>query len=438
MKRTLFTTIVFLLLSWGCTRRITQPPIEPPVPDPIRSAITVLDENRAAVPGLTCTLQPDAGYSPIACDYNGIQAVFMVPANRLGWGGELILTAPEFLPIVKRVIIEPDILEVTMYPDVKPLPALRARGQYIEQTDGQRWTYIGATDFNLLARYVHGEDITPILQQRSEVGFNVLRIFTAFNVCPDSRDERGNYCQPIGRLVPSELYYDKLESFLKLLAKYNLYAELTGFAGKWDRNASDDEMVAHWINLISHVCGQPHFVFVELANEWNHPANAGVPLDRMSRPSCSSAMFSNASAIQDSEPRLPVWDYATYRPGSGPEWPRKVAHNAMEDVADPHRIPAVANETTRVPDNDNNEAHVFDAAAGAALLSAGATFHSVSGKNSSLWQGVELNLARAWAAGARSVPLRCQGEFYRRTDDFTFLRTYSRGTDPACTVRIRY
>ena len=435
-------TAIVVALAGG--NKPPKKPVDPPAGD-VRVAVTVRDSDRKPIPNLTCALTPDqlpgeaVAPAVVPCDYTGIQAFFKTAS--VDRGAALVLTADDFEPQRLRVVLhragdirdsEDKPFEVQMEPLGKPLPRIVVRDQYLQLETGERWTYIGNTDFALLARYVHGEDITPVLAQRQAVGFNVPRVFTAFDVCAD-----GIGCQQIGRLLPSENYYDKIRPFLRLLAKYGQRPELVGFAGKWSPSATSDQMVAHWSALVSAVCGQEFFAFVELANEYDHPANAGVPLERMSRPSCLSALFSNASATQDTTPRMPVWDYATYRPGSGPEWTRKVAHNGMEDVADKFHVPTVANETTRFPDNASSVSEAYDAAAGAALLSAGATFHSVRGKNSTTWDGVELQAARSWVLGAVSVPLRCQGGFYRRFDDPVFLRVYARGSDPACRVEIR-
>lgn len=306
------------------------------------------------------------------------------------------------------------------------LPRLVADGQYLRLENGQRFTVIGASDFNLLARFVRGEDIRPILQQRRDAGFNTLRVFTVYDICPD-----GNGCQPIGRSEPVPALYAAVRPFMALLARYGLYAELVGFTGPYPLLPSDDAKAAHWEALLAASAGITNLT-LEMVNEFDHPANVGLPVSRLRRP--AGILASHGSATQDQTPLLPVWDYATYRPGSGPEWMRKVAHNGMEDVADKFGVPTVANETTRFPDNDDSLEHAFDAAAGAALLSAGATFHSVAGKNSRLWEGRELEAARAWAAGARSVPLACQGLPYSRPDDPAFLRVYRRGS---CEVRIR-
>jgi hypothetical protein len=68
---------------------------------------------------------------------------------------------------------------------VTPLPRLVADGRWFKQDNGARWTGIEATDFNLFNRFLNGEDITPILGQRADVGFNLLRVWTDFDVCAD-------------------------------------------------------------------------------------------------------------------------------------------------------------------------------------------------------------------------------------------------------------
>lgn len=438
-----------IIAALSGTPRPTPRPTVDPGPTAVRVAVTVLQGDRQAAPDLSCRLVVDqlptdtGPTEAFPCEYNGVQAAFSIPADRTGRGGYLSVSATGYESQSLRVVVhnngtfgdsDDKIFEIHLVPDTVPLPRLVTRGQYIQLENGQRWTYIGATDFNLLSRYVRGEDIRPVLTQRSELGFNVLRVLTAFDVCAEGRDVNGNPCQPMGRLHPSPSVYTSIPGFLREVSKYGMYVELVGFAGKWSPSATDDEMVQHWENLINSASGSTN-ALLELANEYNNPPNAGVPLDRMRRP--STLFASNASAVQDSIPRLPIWTYATYRPGGGPEWMRKVAHNGMEDVADKFNVPTVANETTRFPDNDNNPDHAFDAAAGAALLSAGSTFHSVHGKNSTLFEGIELQAARQWAAGARSVPFSCQGEAYQRPDDPNYLRVYRRGSDPACVVRIR-
>lgn len=45
------------------------------------------------------------------------------------------------------------------------------------QLGGQNWRYLGVSDFNLFPQFVRGVDIGPILRQRVDLGFNVVRTF---------------------------------------------------------------------------------------------------------------------------------------------------------------------------------------------------------------------------------------------------------------------
>jgi hypothetical protein len=103
-------------------------------------------------------------------------------------------------------------------------------------------------------------------------------------------------------------------------------------------------------------------------------------------------------------------------------------------------IPCLANENTRYPDKSGKATGLmnpatapklwgYDAAAGAALLCAGSCFHSVAGKTSVLWTGEELEAAKAWAEGARSVRLHWQDGAYRHpasAETHDLLRVYDR------------
>ncbi len=209
------------------------------------------------------------------------------------------------------------------------------------------------------------------------------------------------------------------------LAQYGQYPEITAFTGPYTQTfANDDEKVAHWENLIAALSPSSitNILNLELVNEWDNAPNLGLPFDRLRRPPFLS---SHGSSIQDAPPKEPVWDVAGHRPGSN-EWQRKVGHNAMADVADIYHMPSWCNETIRMPDNDSNPEHAFDAAAGGALLCAGSCFHSPSGKNSTLFHGHELLLAEQWTAGARSVPLEFQAGVYFHPNDGPYLRRYGR------------
>lgn len=278
-------------------------------------------------------------------------------------------------------------------------------GQFFRLETGEPWTWIQCSDFNLLGRYLAHEDIRPVLAQRRDVGFNTLRVFTAYDV------------PRIGTLMPSPAFYGVIPDYLTLCASYGLYNELVAFTGPYGGLFEDDDAkVDHWLALqracsVADACDP----LLELVNEGDHEANRDIPFNRLQ--SVFGILSSHGSAMADRPPMLPVWDYSSYHSNDLFEWQRKCAHNGMEDIANQHGCPAVSGENTRMPDNDGNPHHAFDAAAGAALLSAGSCFHSPHGKTSELWDGLELECAVAWVQGARSVPLEFQrGAYHHRTD----------------------
>ena len=304
------------------------------------------------------------------------------------------------------------------------LAPLGIDGQFFT-AGGQPWTMIQCSDFHLLGRWIRGEDIQPILQQRRDGGFNTLRVWTAYDL-----EDAG-----IGRLIPSEHFdYDtRLVEFLSLCAQWGLYIELTAFAGRMHSAyitifQNDDAMLAHWARLQS--VAPPETTLLELVNEGDHEANFQIPWDSLGRP---AHIASHGSARADLwPPRVPPfaspWGFSSYHTNDLPEWWRKVGHNAME-IADHYGIPVSANENQRFPDKDANPTHAYDAARAAALLCAGSCYHSVHGKSSQLWTGLEETAAQAWAAGARSVPLEFQRGAYRHRTDLeqgNFLRVYQR------------
>ena len=186
-----------------------------------------------------------------------------------------------------------------------------------------------------------------------------------------------------------------------------------------------DDQLEHWRRVGEAVRGSRN-VIVELCNEIDQHDNApSAHFERLDGVICSSG----SNGADHPPPVPPLWDYVTHHTNDLPEWQRKVSHNGMADAADPNGVPCISNENTRYPDRDQSLAHAYDAGAGSALLVAGACFHSVHGKVSELFDGVELEAAKEWIAGVRSTPLEYQPGQYARHDDPVgpdCIRAYSR------------
>lgn len=301
---------------------------------------------------------------------------------------------------------------VTLQPSFKSaaLPHLRVRGQNFEQENGARWTAIQCSDFNLLNRFQHGENIRPILAQRSAAGFNLLRVWTLYNAAT------------IG-VSFTDIDYARVPAFVRLCASYGLYVELTAYVQPELQDPS------HWTRLsLAAVACTPRPLLEAMNEQDQHP----IALPLWPAPGVLCSHGSNGS---QAIPVQPFWDYATFHTNGAFEEQRKVGHNAMELSSGP----VLTNETSRYPDvrgglwtgdPERDKARAFDAAAGAALLCAGSCFHSVHGKTSELWDTNELAVAQAWTRGARSIPLSAQGQDYSHRQDLEgtgILRVYQRG-----------
>jgi hypothetical protein len=229
--------------------------------------------------------------------------------------------------------------------------------------------------------------------------------------------------------VPSEhpdLYSRILPAVAQEAARHGAYLELVAFTGTcYDPPRCEanhytvafpganqaDQMVAHWQALIE-VARDNTNVILELVNEGNHPANQGIPLDRLQRPP-PPVLASHGSGTMNADPALPLWDYVTYHADE----PRKVVHNCWSDWADPYDLPCIVNETTRRPDTDDSEAHAEDQGRGCAAMVAGCAFHSPEGKASTVFTGKALELARIWSRAARAVPLEFQDGHYTHREE---------------------
>jgi hypothetical protein len=292
------------------------------------------------------------------------------------------------------------------------LPPLTVAGQFF-RVGGERFTVIEASDFSLFKRYLDGEDIRPVVDQRRALGFNTLRVWLL------NRSVVVN-----GGIHPAD-YLHFYEALTRFVDAVGMYVELTVFTSTQGLMPNPADQQRHLDRTADAVRGKPN-VLLELANEIDQHDNAPSP--SLVRP--AGVLISRGSNGADSVPPRhdAPWDEELYHTNDLPEWWRKTGHNAME-WADQSGRPCRTNENTRFPDNDQSEAHAYDAAMGAALLCAGSCFHSQGGKTSVLFRDRELTCAHAWVDGARSVPLEFQAGAYQHLQNLEgpdCIRAYSR------------
>jgi hypothetical protein len=302
---------------------------------------------------------------------------------------------------------------VSDYARVRPYGAsaigtLGIAGQFFTM-DGQPFTLIESSDFSLLKRALDGEAIDPILSDRAALGFNTLRIW----LLNQSVIRWRNGYDDGQRIHPADYpdFYDVLRWLVGRCADHGLCCDLTIFTSCGSLMPEKAEQQQH-LDSTAWAVRDLSTVILSLVNEADQWDNATADLTRP-----AGVLITRGSNGADSVPPQhdAPWDAEEYHSNDLNEWQRKVGHNAME-WADQSKRPCWSSENTR-PDRDGSDAHFEDAAEGAALLCAGACFHSNQGKYSTLYSGRDLSAARAWVNGAQSVPLEFQrGLYHHRTD----------------------
>lgn len=329
------------------------------------------------------------------------------------------------------------LLSASAPPPMQTIGQLTIDGKFF-RLGGERWTGICSSEFSLPKRFMAGEDIRPLLDERAAIGFNEMRLWLLNQ-------------SVVGQVYPEGIhpnqypdFYDRVRALAELLGSYGIVSEFTAFTSCIPLMPHVDDQVRHWERLQDAVRGLPA-VMLELVNEYNWGKGENAPDKSLWGMKPSGLIASSGSSTADAPPPEPVWDYVLYHSNGLDEWQRKVGHNTME-WADIYRKPGKANENMRYPDDDSSTVHAEDAAAGSGLLCASACFHSQAGKYSRPFDAVERAAAEAWVAGARSVPLEFQaGAYHHRTEledheDKTIVRAYDRQLPDgrAHVVLIRY
>jgi hypothetical protein len=391
-----------------------QTPAPQPHPDPpaaLYVRVSVWQDGTSIRPTAGSLTLDDGRQIPATVDGGFRLKVQLPPEVPYGWHAELWVRwglAVRYQDwALFHVTLAAD-LDVDLPATRTPAPELGVVGTFFRRDGGAPHTVIGCSDLQLFDGWLAGgrDAVRPMVEQRKALGFNLLRVWSI--------------CAFLFRLDPDDPvldhFYPNLLDFLTYVCvEVGLNVELTAFVDVNRPELLGLDVARHWQNLRA-VLQQPEFrhrVLLERVNEQDIGVNT-IALAEFPPPA-EVRLAGAGSGGADARPPVdvPGWTYAGFHPDRSADWPRKVGHNAMEDLADKFGVPGTSNETCR-PDQGRGPvaADFFDAAANAALLSAGATFHSQAGKDSVLLGGDELVCAMAWVAGARAVPLEFQQGTY--------------------------
>lgn len=165
---------------------------------------------------------------------------------------------------------------------------LSIQGPMFLDSRNVRWLWKGCSDFRLFQRYLDGEDITAVLNERVSLGANVLRVFCMYD-------------GGIGRFRPADYaqYDQQMQEFINLLG-------IRGLRIEWNILADCQRIMPErgtqrvFVRQITERCRGWTNCFCSLGNEY--PQNGFHP-DDFTKPLGAGAPFwSFGSGLSDASP----------------------------------------------------------------------------------------------------------------------------------------
>jgi hypothetical protein len=316
---------------------------------------------------------------------------------------------------------EPDLGQEVTYQAIRPYGAppigrLTSQGP-IWLSDGQPWRWAGVSAFKLCDRFRRGEDIDPFLAAYQ--GFNLLRVW---DYTPASAWGAAAWDS-----APPAVW----SGFLAYVAARGWRVELTLLTD------DDPARLAPAQQLVEALFdAQPTNLLLEAGNEpETHKAIDTAAL----RGTLEASGFPYVSGNYEDSDRW-YGSYYVDHSARDSEWPRR-AHNLLEFYAGdgpdkpthPHHVPCVEDEPAKWQDVSFRPTDWRAYFGVCALLGAGGTFHSETGKLGQPPTTDEMALAAEALGALRAFPADAPLGPYRRIVDDS-LRTYVVGNHM---VRVR-
>ena len=282
------------------------------------------------------------------------------------------------------------------------LPFLYTNGKaFVEDGGERRWVWKGSSDFKLFARYMDGEDITPVLRQRQEVGANILRVFLMYDGA-------------LGRFHPWEHDWPSFfRSFIPLVGAHGLRVKFDVCA---DAQVAMSElwMRQMWFRDITTTAAEyANIALISAGNEW--PQNGFKPTDFTRPTNTGRLLLARGSSVGDAppwghygDPYIDQWDFIEWHSrrdspkylldndawfiGDGQVRPVEPPSKPARPIVDDEPIGASENPQ---PGRRYNDTYSAQALALKSRIISGMTFHSDQGINSELWTGNTLKCAEA-------------------------------------------
>ncbi|HXU04411.1 MAG TPA: hypothetical protein VN903_25795 [Polyangia bacterium] len=350
-------------------------------------------------------LLTDSGSSYLAA-MGGGKAVFSLPDSASGGATITYAASTRFL----RVIVPPSpgTWEADL-PPVKPPEATEPIVLYYADTDSPLpWTkgrlslasdcFVDASgrkvalglssDFRAFQRFLHGEDLTALTQQRKAAGSQGPRVFgTCVNLFPLDPRDFGDY-------------YDGLRRYARWLAGQGEWLHFTACTDVQLLRSGFD-VHGHWHACCDVLADEPNVVVCELVNEW---FKNGVDPKAFSKP--AKAPIVSCGSFVDGQFAPAGWgDVLDFHPSRNPDkWDVTVPQTVEEIRAHDGPRPVWIGEpmgAAAAPrgDRSTDVARFERLGVACGVFAAGGVFHSDAGCQSVLWSDVEQRCAEGFFRG---------------------------------------
>jgi hypothetical protein len=269
-------------------------------------------------------------------------------------------------------------------PPTPSLPDLSVSGiDFV--ANGERVVLKGTDQFLALRMMLDGQDLTPLIQESQELGFDMWRVFAT-----GSRAQNGSL-----ELKPTEPnYYDALGLLAVNLWDKGIRLLLCAHVDNQDVKAPAD----HWLRCADEL--RPYGGLLSGGNEWSKngfdPAALAVP---------AGILWSRGSDVEDRLPVAGVGSFMEFHPRR--LWPT-IMLDSVASVVEiyKHRplVPLVIDEPARMGTDGSGPMYAdprncWRFARHYATEAAGAVFHSRAGQRGQVMDATTRACAEAWQRG---------------------------------------
>lgn len=363
-------------------------PTPQPDPTPVRRVVNFIILVDGKPVNATITLIPDLDNTHIVAmtDATGAAVIEIVNPGLWETGTSFMVEALDCTTYHGRRVLNAG-TETIRLVKVPEFGNWHTDGRTFRRVDGSEWKMKFVTDFGLFNRFIKEgpQSIDGLIEQRRSVGANgsrVLGMVTWMDLYPQR--------------IPD--FLGKLRAFFQYTKDKNWGIEFVVFADTPSIMPSLAEQLAWW-NAVVQVAQEFDHVFLELVNEWNHPANM-LDVSKFNPP--NRPLCSRGSGLGGAYPAQPVWHYAGVHDARDGDWAAGASFCLAVGAA--LKVPVVcgepmgAHEVNQPGRRDNNPDN-FRRAGRILGWGPGGTFHSEAGLRSDPWGPVQFACAQAFFAG---------------------------------------